>query len=58
MGKVKQGVLEGHRFETWSSEDQEQCEDRREASSLLAFVVLSMFLAVACALAGILSGRV
>lgn len=37
--------------------DQER-EDQREASSLVAFVVLSLFIGIACGWAGILSGRI
>ncbi|MES2030887.1 MAG: hypothetical protein V4477_17030 [Pseudomonadota bacterium] len=54
MGKVKQ-----HIFVDLEHEGPDQEEDEaREASSLMAFVVLSMFLSVAATWIGILAGRV
>lgn len=63
MGKVQNRYLPEHDFKSPAPPepeqgDYEQQEDQREASTLASFVVLMLFIGVACGWAGILSGRI
>jgi hypothetical protein len=53
MGKVKQVFVDLEH----EGPDQEE-DEAREASNLMAFVVLSMFLSIVATWAGIMAGRV
>lgn len=53
MGKVKQ-----HIFVDMEHEGPDQEEESREASNLMAFVVISIFISVIATWAGIAAGRV
>ncbi|WP_398471521.1 hypothetical protein [Tardiphaga sp.] len=58
MSKTKRFLVPEFETPVYPDQEEDEREEQREASTLLSFVVISLFIGIACGWAGILSGRI